>query len=81
MKLLGGGGHTHLWPRLCEVLSSLNPPSIQIPHIVCFLQVFEELKAMDYGHITVFYCGNDALGKILKNLCQKYHFGFKKENF
>lgn len=49
-------------------------------HYFCF-QVFEGLKEMDHGHITVFYCGNDALGKILKSLCQKYHFGFKKENF
>ncbi|XP_046849727.1 NADPH oxidase 5-like [Xenia sp. Carnegie-2017] len=44
-------------------------------------EVFSELKEMENGHITVFYCGNAALGKILKNLCHKYHFGFKKENF
>ena len=44
-------------------------------------EVFEELNAMDHGNITVFYCGNRALGKILKSLCQKYHFGFKKESF
>ena len=45
------------------------------------LQVFSELKAMNHGNVTVFYCGNVTLGKILKNLCQKYKFGFKKENF
>ena len=50
------------------------------PLLFC-LQVFSGLKEMDYGNITVFYCGNAALGKILKRLCLKHKFGFKKENF
>ena len=33
------------------------------------------------GKITVFYCGNPVLAKMLRLKCEEFGFGFKKEVF
>ena len=40
-----------------------------------------ELNEQDYGQVSVFYCGNPALGTILRRQCEKYKFEFRSENF
>ncbi|CAB3980388.1 NADPH oxidase 5 isoform X1, partial [Paramuricea clavata] len=44
-------------------------------------KVFSELQQQNHGKISVFYCGNPALGNTLKAYCQKFGFGFRQENF
>ena len=44
-------------------------------------QVFAEIKAKNRGKVSVFYCGNEALGKIIKHQCHKYQFSFRSEKF
>lgn len=48
---------------------------------------FEKLREMgssffqNHGPITVFYCGNPHLGKILRRKCEEFGFDFRKEVF
>ncbi len=35
----------------------------------------------NHGPITVFYCGNPHLGKILRRKCEEFGFDFRKEVF
>ncbi|KAK3594669.1 hypothetical protein CHS0354_016334 [Potamilus streckersoni] len=44
-------------------------------------KVFTEIKADKKGKVKVFYCGAPALGKVIKEACAKFNFGFSKENF
>ena len=44
-------------------------------------KVFTKLEKEDKGKVTVFYCGNQAAGKIIKDHCTKFNFKFKKEVF
>ena len=43
--------------------------------------VFQELRNQRKGKITVFYCGGQQLGKILKLKCIQFGFDYRKENF
>eukprot|EP00093_Oithona_nana_P010821 10821.XXX_543278_545086_1 [CDS] Oithona nana genome sequencing. len=43
--------------------------------------VFQELRNQRKGKITVFYCGGQQLGKILKLKCIQFGFKYRKENF
>lgn len=42
---------------------------------------FSEIEKQKKGKVTVFYCGNPEMGRILQQYANKYEFGFKKENF
>ena len=33
------------------------------------------------GKVTVFYCGNPAVAKILRSKCEEFQFDFRKEVF
>ena len=45
------------------------------------LQVFTKIKEQRKGKVTVFFCGNSSLGRILKLKCDEFGFTFKKEIF
>ena len=44
-------------------------------------KVFQQLKNQKKGKLTVFYCGNPAVAKILKSKCDEFGFEFRKEVF
>ena len=44
-------------------------------------KVFTKLRMERKGDITVFYCGNQTLGKILRSKCEQFGFRFRKEVF
>ena len=44
-------------------------------------KVFTQLREQNKGKITVFYCGNPVLAKMLRLKCEEFGFGFKKEVF
>jgi len=44
-------------------------------------KVFAQLKAQNKGKITVFFCGNPGLGKILRLKCDEFGVTFRKEVF
>ena len=45
------------------------------------LQVFTQIKEQRKGRITVFYCGNPILAKVLRKKCDEFGFNFRKEVF
>ena len=44
-------------------------------------EVFQKLRDGHHGKVTVFYCGNRLLAKILRAKCEEYGFDFRKEIF
>jgi len=44
-------------------------------------KVFTKIKEQRMGKVTVFFCGNSSLGRILKLKCDEFGFTFKKEVF
>ncbi|XP_033725536.1 NADPH oxidase 5-like isoform X2 [Pecten maximus] len=44
-------------------------------------KLFEKIIKENRGKIKVFFCGAPALGKIIKEECEKMKIGFSKENF
>ena len=44
-------------------------------------KVFTKIKEQRKGKVTVFFCGNSSLGRILKLKCDEFGFTFKKEIF
>ncbi|XP_040567795.1 NADPH oxidase 5 [Lepeophtheirus salmonis] len=44
-------------------------------------RVFSQLRDQKKGKITVFYCGNPTLAKILREKCEEFGFNFRKEVF
>jgi len=44
-------------------------------------KVFTKLRAQNRGEITVFYCGNPTLAKVLRSKCEQFGFKFRKEVF
>ena len=44
-------------------------------------KVFQQLRDQNRGKVTVFYCGNPHLAKILREKCEEFGFEFKKEVF
>merc|ERR1719222_817350 len=44
-------------------------------------KVFTKIKQERKGQVTVFYCGNPALGKVLRAKAEEFGFKFKKEIF
>ncbi len=44
-------------------------------------RAFSRLRDSGRGRVTVFYCGNPGLGKVLRARCHDFGFGFRKENF
>jgi len=44
-------------------------------------KIFTKLGEERKGNITVFYCGNPILAKILRAKCEQFGFGFRKEVF
>lgn len=44
-------------------------------------KVFTKIKEQRKGKVTVFFCGNSSLGRILKLKCDEFGFTFKKEVF
>ena len=44
-------------------------------------KVFTKIKEQRKGKVTVFFCGNSALGRTLKLKCDEFGFTFKKEVF
>ena len=45
------------------------------------VKLFNDLKEQKKGQITVFYCGNASLEKVLEYECAVFGFKFKKEIF
>jgi len=43
--------------------------------------LFRDIKDQNKGRVTVFFCGQPALGRVIQNHCVAFGFGFKKENF
>jgi predicted ferric reductase len=46
-----------------------------------FFQIFAQISLQKKGKKKVFFCGPVALADTIKHLCEKYSFGFAKENF
>ena len=44
-------------------------------------KVFASLKAQQKGKVTVFYCGQPTVAKIIRQKCQTHGFEFCKEVF
>jgi len=44
-------------------------------------KVFAKIREQKIGKITVFFCGNPTLGKMLKGKCDEFGFTFRKEVF
>ena len=44
-------------------------------------KVFTQIREMRNGKVTVFYCGNPILAKVLRKKCNEFGFIFKKEVF
>merc|ERR1712079_642662 len=44
-------------------------------------KVFAKIREQKVGKITVFFCGNPTLGKMLKAKCDEFGFTFRKEVF
>ena len=44
-------------------------------------KVFTKIREQKRGKVTVFFCGNSSLGRILKLKCDEFGFTFKKEIF
>jgi len=44
-------------------------------------KVFAKIREQKVGKITVFFCGNPTLGKMLKKKCDEFGFTFRKEVF
>ena len=44
-------------------------------------KVFTKIKQERKGQVTVFYCGNPALGKVLRAKAEEFGFKYRKEVF
>ena len=44
-------------------------------------KVFTKIKEQRKGKVTVFFCGNPMLGRVLKQKCNDFGFTFRKEVF
>jgi hypothetical protein len=44
-------------------------------------KIFQKLQDEHKGKVTVFYCGNRIVAKILREKCEEYGFNFRKEVF
>ena len=44
-------------------------------------KIFRKLQNENKGRVTVFYCGNPAVAKILRQKCEEFDFDFRKEVF
>jgi len=44
-------------------------------------KVFTKVKEQQKGKVTVFFCGNPTLGRVLKQKCNDFGFTFRKEVF
>ena len=44
-------------------------------------KVFTKLKQEKRGQVTIFFCGNQVLGRVLRYKCEEFGFKFKKEVF
>ena len=44
-------------------------------------EVFTNLKEQKKGKVTVFYCGNPTVARLVRAKCQEYDFEFCKEVF
>jgi len=44
-------------------------------------KVFTQISEQRKGAVTVFYCGNPALAKVLRQKCEEFGFKFRKETF
>ena len=44
-------------------------------------KVFTQIREQRKGRITVFYCGNPILAKVLRKKCDEFGFNFRKEVF
>ncbi len=53
----------------------------QVMHGFNTPQVFTQIREQRKGKITVFYCGNPVLAKVLKKKCNEFGFIFRKETF
>jgi len=44
-------------------------------------KVFTQIREQHKGRVTVFYCGNPSLAKIVRKKCNEFKFSFRKEVF
>lgn len=44
-------------------------------------KVFSQIREQNKGKVTIFFCGNPSLGKVLKTKCNEFGFQYKKETF
>ena len=44
-------------------------------------KVFTQIREMRNGKVTVFYCGNPVLARVIKGKCEEFGFKFRKEVF
>ena len=44
-------------------------------------KVFTQIREQRKGRVTVFYCGNPILAKIVRKKCNEFKFIFRKEVF
>ena len=44
-------------------------------------KAFQKIRDENHGVVTVFYCGNPHLAKILRRKCENFGFNFRKEVF
>ena len=45
------------------------------------IKVFTKLREENKGQVTVFYCGNPILARVIKGKCAEFGFQFRKEVF
>ena len=45
------------------------------------MKKFFQFQEQNKGKVTVFYCGNPAVAKILRSKCEEFQFDFRKEVF
>ena len=44
-------------------------------------EVFQRMQNENHGKVTVFYCGNPQLARVLRRKCESFGFDFRKEVF
>ena len=44
-------------------------------------KVFTKLREENKGQVTVFYCGNPVLARVIRDKCKEFGFKFRKEVF
>ena len=67
--------------ELQEELASLSTATLDRKQELIAKQELLKNKEQRMGKVTVFFCGNPSLARILRQKCDEFGFTFKKEVF